>query len=52
MWSQLARFYTQFTKDMEAKLTARAMLDVLKKEMSLEEINLSEKLVKEWLNNN
>jgi hypothetical protein len=50
MWLKIARFYTQNTKDMQAKWAARGALDKVKEEMSIEEINEGEKLSRNWIN--
>ena len=48
MWLDLARFYTQWTKDMKLKWTVRGALDQLKKQMSPQQIARGEELTKEW----
>jgi len=50
MWLDIARFYTQNTKDMQAKWAARGALDKVKEEMSIKEINEGEKLSRDWIN--
>jgi len=50
MWLDIARFYTQNTKDMQAKWAVRDALDKLKEKISIHEINEGEKLSREWIN--
>jgi len=50
MWLDIARFYTQNTKDMRAKWAARGALDKVKENMSVDEINEGKKLSKDWIN--
>jgi TPR repeat protein len=52
MWLDIARFYTQNTKDMQAKWAARSALDKVKKGMSAEQINEGKKLSKDWIKKN
>lgn len=49
MWLDLARLFTQRSKDKQAKWASRAALDALKKNMSKQEIKNGKKLVKEWV---
>jgi TPR repeat protein len=48
MWLDLARFYTQGTKDMKLKWSVRGALDQLRKQMSSQQIARGEELTKEW----
>lgn len=47
-WLDLARFYTQFSKDMNLKWGIRGKLDALRKQMSRTDILAAEKLTAEW----
>lgn len=47
-WLDLARFYTQASKDMQLKWHVRGQLDELKKKMAPSEIAAAEKLTREW----
>jgi hypothetical protein len=48
MWLDLARFCTQFSRDVQLKWTARGALDELKKQMTPGQIARGEQLSKEW----
>lgn len=48
MWLDLARFYTQFSRDMQLKWRVRGVLDELKKQMTPQQIARGEELTKEW----
>lgn len=48
MWLDLARFYTQMSRDMQLKWKVRGALDELKKQMTPLQITRGEKLTKEW----
>ena len=52
MWLEIARFYTQRTKDMEAKWAARGALYELKKQMTKSQIRKGEILASEWIEKN
>lgn len=47
-WLDLARFYTQGSKDMQLKWHVRGQLDELKKTMSPADVDTAEKLTAEW----
>jgi TPR repeat protein len=47
-WLDLARFYTQNSKDMQLKWRVRGQLDDLRKQMSPADISAAEKLTAEW----
>ena len=48
MWLDLARFYTQWSKDMKLKWGARGALDELKKQMTSQQIARGEELTRKW----
>lgn len=48
MWFDLARFYTQNSKDMDAKWASRGALDNLSKFMTLEQIKLGKAKSNQW----
>ncbi len=48
MWLDLARFYTQLSRDMQLKWRVRGALDALKKQMTPQQIAAGEQLTKEW----
>jgi len=52
MWLNIARFYTQFSKDRQAKWASRGALDKLKENMSLQEIEEGKRLSKNWIDSN
>lgn len=47
-WLDLARFYTQNSRNMPLKYRVRGALDEVKKEMTAEQISTAEKLTREW----
>jgi hypothetical protein len=47
-WLDLARFYTQRSRNMQLKWRVRGALDQLKQEMSKAEIRAGQQLSKEW----
>ncbi len=47
-WLDLARFYTQHSKDMELKWRARGALDEAKNKMTTDQIREGDKMSKEW----
>lgn len=48
MWLDLARWLTQFSPDMKIKWTVRRYLEILKTQMTPDEIEEGERLSKEW----
>jgi len=48
MWLDLARFFTQGSKDMKMKWRIRGFLDELKRKMTQQEISAGERLSNEW----